>query len=176
MGWMYLLLVLSLLIVILISGCIQEIKNLIKCEPNWILTNEYLTDEEYCKSSCYNVYRVTSYRFEPTYHYKCSCITSRNLTRWSWIEIGESCFSYCENEYENVFNSWTELKGNFLKCYCFYSFETTLDMGIKDNEEQCLNECKIHESDEVKVIDFKTEKMLSMTSKCYCDTNNCNPE
>ena len=73
------LLVLLLLLIVLLSGCIQEISNVVKCEPNWLLVHDVLleTNEEYCKTMCYNGYKSTTYRFENSSSfsgfYSCYC-------------------------------------------------------------------------------------------------------
>jgi hypothetical protein len=170
-----------IIVIVLLSGCTQEVKNIVKCEPNWILASE-ITNEEYCKSACYNAYKVNSYKIEETQFYECDCITTMNMSAMSWIDKNGDCQSYCEGNYKNVIKSWTgDIYGDSVKCYCNYSLERTraVTTHYTLKQEDCLNDCKqTYETESDKLINVTSQKVPSsmLNFKCYCDVNNCNPK
>jgi len=129
MKFKYLLILLSLCTIVSISGCIQEVKNVVKCEPNWILVPSIgLLGEEYCKSSCYNAYKVNSYKIEEIPYYDCTCISLKGSSEKTdnpfnhYFNNREDCLNECKQTYESenqkVINVSLRKMYSDFQCYC----------------------------------------------------------
>lgn len=124
---MKLLIAILILATVLIAGCTQ-LNSVVSCSPNWKLITEFIPNEDYCNSICYQNFKSNHFKLEDNVFHSCICKISyvfNNKTFYNNVTLGisqtgnytQSCIDVCYKIYNDT---EIEIKDDVIskKCYC----------------------------------------------------------